>query len=331
MAAISSPPSPAAAPESVTTFSENTVTVLDWDDTLIPSSWLKDQGLTSASLIDGWGITKDMVDACDEIAPYVKDVVQKAQEYGKVFIVTNGTRGWVEKACQIFMPSISKFILGLPIISAADLYGHFSRDPISWKRMAFRRDVLDKAFGRMPMGRGMFISIGDGYAEQEAARNLMAFGSFSHVGDLSVRSLKIVADSSPAILIRQLQEVCQILPRLASGTGNLDLQWNTLPPHGEEEPLDEEFALAVAEPLAEPLAEDLALLVEEPLAEEKKEEDPCRATVEFTGRTLWNESYIRALFPAIHYSQALHLSELPRLKCKVVRSTTPAVGARHDP
>ena len=92
MAAISNPPSPLpqAESEQTTTYSDSTVTVLDWDDTLMPSTWLKGQGLTSAALADKFGITKEMVDACEEVAVHVERVIQKAQEYGKVFIITNG-------------------------------------------------------------------------------------------------------------------------------------------------------------------------------------------------------------------------------------------------
>ena len=311
MAAISEPPSPVSQPqpEHATTYSDSTVTVLDWDDTLMPSTWLKEQGLTSTALADKFGITKEMVDACEEVAPHVERVIKKAQDYGKVFIITNGTHGWVEKSCEVFMPSIRNLVLSLPIISAADLYRYFSKDPISWKRMTFRRDLLDRAFGGMPRANRVVISIGDGYAEQEAARNLMAIGSYSQVGLLSVRCLKIVESSSPAILIRQLEEICQILPNLATQSGDFDLQWNTVP-------------VAVAAPVAVPVP------IAEP--EEKKQEEEDQVVPYLKAVNLWSESYIRALFPVIQGSRFMVVTELPCIKRKVVRSATPAVSGRYE-
>ena len=320
MAAISNPPSPLPQAESehTATYSDSTVTVLDWDDTLIPSTWLKEQGLTGAALADRFGITKEMVDACEEVAPYVQRVIQKAQEYGKVFIITNGTHGWVENSCGLFMPSIRNLVLSLPIISAADLYRYFSKDPISWKRMAFRRDLLDRAFGGMPRAARVVISIGDGYAEQQASRNLMMIGSYSQVGLLSVRSLKIVESSSPAVLIRQLDEICQVLPSLATQSGDFDLQWNTVP-----------LAKPVAAPIA-PVAKTIAplpIVVTEP--EEKKQEEEDQVAPYIKAVNLWSESYIRALFPTLRSNGLLVVTELPQIKRTLARSVTPALGARY--
>jgi len=324
MAAISNPPSPVSQPDSqqAATYSDSTVTVLDWDDTLMPSTWLKGQGLSGAAVAEKFGITKEMVDACEEVAVHVQRVIQKAQEYGKVFIITNGTHGWVENSCGLFMPSIRNLILSLPIISAADLYRYFSKDPISWKRMAFRRDLLDRAFGGMPRASRVIISIGDGYAEQQASRNLMMIGSYSQVGLLSVRSLKIVESSSPAVLIRQLDEICQILPSLATQSGDFDLQWNTVP---LAKPLATPMPAPVAAPLAPPMP--LPVVIEEP--EEKKQEEEDHLVPYVKAVNLWSESYIRALFPALNGKGLLVVTELPQLKRSVARSATPALGVRY--
>ena len=307
MAAISKPPSPVSQPDSqqAATYSDSTVTVLDWDDTLMPSTWLKGQGLTSAALADKFGITKEMVDACKQVAVHVERVIKKAQEYGKVFIITNGVHGWVEKSCEMFMPSIRNLVLSLPIISAAGLYRYFSKDPILWKRMTFRRELLDRAFGGMPRANRVVISIGDGSAEQEAARYLMTIGSYSQVGLLSVRCLKIVESSSPAILIRQLDEICQILPTLATQSGDFDLQWNTVP-------------VAVAAPVPVAIAEP----------EEKKQEEEDQLVPYVKAVNLWSESYIRALFPVLQGKGGLVVTELPQIKRTVARSATPALGAK---
>ena len=333
MAAISEPPSPVSQPqpEHATTYSDSTVTVLDWDDTLMPSTWLKEQGLTSTALADKFGITKEMVDACEEVAPHVERVIKKAQDYGKVFIITNGTHGWVEKSCEVFMPSIRNLILSLPIISAADLYRYFSKDPISWKRMTFRRDLLDRAFGGMPRAKRVVISIGDGYAEQEAARNLMTIGSYSQVGLLSVRCLKIVESSSPTVLIRQLEEICQILPTLATQSGDFDLQWNTVPV-AVPVPAPAPVAVAVVPVAVVPVAVAAPVPVPIPIAEpeEKKQEEEDQVAPYLKAVNLWSESYIRALFPVIQGSRFMVVTELPCIKRKVARSATPAVSGRYE-
>jgi hypothetical protein len=238
------------------------------------------------------------------------------------------------------MPSIRNLVLSLPIISAADLYRYFSKDPISWKRMAFRRDLLDRAFGGMPRAARVVISIGDGYAEQQASRNLMMIGSYSQVGLLSVRSLKIVESSSPAILIRQLDEICQILPSLATQSGDFDLQWNTVPVAAPlAAPVPIPVAAPVPIPVAAPVPMPVAVAAPVPMPvaapvpiaepEEKKQEEEDQLVPYVKAVNLWSESYIRALFPALNGKGGLVVTELPQLKRTVARSATPALCARY--
>jgi hypothetical protein len=146
----------------------------------------------------------------------------------------------------------------------------------------------------------------------------MMIGSYSQVGLLSVRSLKIVESSSPAILIRQLDEICQILPSLATQSGDFDLQWNTVP-------LATPTPVALATPMPMPMP--LPVVIEEP--EEKKQEEEDHLVPYVKAVNLWSESYIRALFPALNGKGLLVVTELPQLKRTVARSTTPALGVRY--
>jgi hypothetical protein len=282
---------------------DNTVFVFDWDDTLMASSWLKSVGFRVPMLVNG-GVTKEMVDACEQVAPHVARVILKAQEYGKVIILTNASKDWVEDGCARLMPSISTLILSIPIISAADLYSHCFWDPISWKKMAFRRDLLDMAFGREKIAPRNIISVGDGYAEQCAARLLMAQGEYSYFGPLTVKSLKIMAESTAVTLSLQLDEIHKNLDMLATHPGNLDIHWTTLP--GQ--------AVKVKEPEEEKKAEEpVAPLA--PLAPYTRHED--------NERDPWEQEILKAIFPALKGKGLVVITELPPIKRKVPRSSTP--------
>jgi len=206
-------------------FSPDKVTVFDWDDTLCPSTALKEMGFNLE--MPYYGITKEITEMCDTLVPHTAAVILRAKEYGKVVIVTNATKDWVEMCVELLMPSIRDVILSVPIISAANLYSHtYYNNPMAWKNLTFKTALLDTAFGssRHPSTTRTVLSIGDGEAERQALHNLRySFGS------MVTKSLKFKERSSPAALIQQLQQTLESFDMLMTHTGNLDLMWTTDP------------------------------------------------------------------------------------------------------
>jgi len=215
MPALASPPE----------FSPERVTVFDWDDTLCPSTALKAMGFDLE--MPYYGITKEVTDMCDTVAPHTAAVIRRAKEYGKVVIVTNATKDWVEMCVQLLMPSIRDVVLSVPIISAANLYAYtYHKNPMVWKNLTFKTALLDTAFGphANPSTTRTVLSIGDGEAERQALHNLR----YSFV-NMVTKSLKFKEYPSPIVLIEELEQTLEAIPMLATHPGNLDLMWTTDP------------------------------------------------------------------------------------------------------
>lgn len=113
-----------------------TLIIFDWDDTLCPTSWirqlLKDHIADSAE----WALAgnkdldyewRDQVpawfgqplpdepevrDAIGHLQNAIIDVIIMAQSLGSVCIVTNAHRGWVEKTTKKWLPKLKQYILG---------------------------------------------------------------------------------------------------------------------------------------------------------------------------------------------------------------------------
>jgi hypothetical protein len=119
-----------------------------------------------------------------------------------------------------------------------------------------------------------------------------------------------------------LDEICQILPSLATQSGDFDLQWNTVP---VAKPVP--VAVAAPVPVAVAAPVPVPIVVAEPEEKKQEEEDQVAPYVKVVN--LWSESYIRALFPALNGKGGLVVTELPQLKRTVARSATPALGARY--
>lgn len=200
------------------TFSEDRVFIFDFDDTLIPSSWLNTQGFKLSKHL--YGITQDMLDACGKVAQHSAALINAAKEYGKVVIVTNATREWVFLASKTFMPSISDLILSLPIFSAADLYESRSKSPTVWKKLTFQNDVLRAVFPVQPAMRTV-ISIGDSEAERQALKYVQ---SLADPETMLAKSVKFKDKPTPESLIQELIVTLEGLHMVATTPESLDLQ-----------------------------------------------------------------------------------------------------------
>lgn len=155
---------------------ENTLIIFDWDDTILPSSWISVRNAEKAasrqssplstpdaytnSLINSidsfgnaderdMGLNSDLQGVLDELSEKVCVTLQLACGLGKVVIVTNAERGWVELSGARFMPKVLNklYELGISVVSARSLYeSAFNPTPISWKLEAFYT-LIQQTFG----------------------------------------------------------------------------------------------------------------------------------------------------------------------------------------
>ena len=204
---------------------ENTLFIFDWDDTLLPSSWLKQNGFNiSGSNITG--TTKEMFYECEQVALHISALIEYTKQFGQVIIVTNATKSWVEFSCTTFMPSIAKMVLALPIISAADLYGGY-KDPHIWKKFAFQREVLELAFPLPTPEQRTIISIGDSDSERFAVQSLT---TIRMPYPILAKSVKFMMFSTPDVLKEQLAATLKEIPMIATIPESLDHQWEYVIP-----------------------------------------------------------------------------------------------------
>ena len=97
-------------------------------------------------------------------------LLTKSKTYGRVYIVTNATEGWVEISASRFLPKVHEVIKNdVTIISARSNYDQlYPRDPLRWKIEAFletRADMNEEVLTNL-------IALGDSHFEIKAAQNL---------------------------------------------------------------------------------------------------------------------------------------------------------------
>merc|ERR1719160_1844633 len=101
--------------------SDVTLIILDWDDTLLPSTWLQQHGL---NIVGPLLPTEEQRALLAQVAKFVIKTLRRAKKLGQVIIITNGEKGWVELSCSKFLPGVLPLLEGIKILSARSTYEH---------------------------------------------------------------------------------------------------------------------------------------------------------------------------------------------------------------
>jgi len=147
---------------------EETFFVFDYDDTILPSTWINRQGLR---LDAGSHPNPQQLAVLGEVAALAAKTIRLARQRGTVIFVTNAERGWIELSCQKFMPTLTPLLENIRMVSARTTYESPSTpSPLDWKMCAFE-DALAHHFGARlgdSSSRKNVLSLGDGIHEREA-------------------------------------------------------------------------------------------------------------------------------------------------------------------
>jgi hypothetical protein len=118
---------------------EDTILIFDWDDTVLPSTWIREQELR---LGDDCIVTEEQQTRLKAMAQHATNTLRIAKRHGRVVLVTNAERGWIELSCQKFMPSLVPSLENVKLISARSTYEHQGvASPFEWKFLAFESEI----------------------------------------------------------------------------------------------------------------------------------------------------------------------------------------------
>jgi len=199
--------------------SEETVLIFDWDDTVLPSTWVQGQGLR---LDDGSEVSAWQREQLAEVANVAAETLRIAKQHGTVIIVTNAERGWIELSCQKFMPTLFPTLENIKVLSARTTYECPQRSsPLDWKLAAFSSEI-QRSFGvetlESPERRKNVLSLGDSVHEREALLR-----ATKDKPNIRSKSLKFVERPDIGQIIKQHSLVTSCFERIVHHDGHLDL------------------------------------------------------------------------------------------------------------
>jgi hypothetical protein len=174
-----------------------TLTIFDYDDTFLPSTYLASLGLR----VDDTGpLPRDLADELTTLEAQVIKILKTSLRHGVVKIVTNAEEGWIELSGGRFMPKLTSFLRDTPDIKLVSARTQFEVDypdnPSSWKIAAFAAEVDDCYPGKRNLN---VLVLGDSLSERDAAHALS-----SRIPSSCVKSIKLVERPTVSQLLRQI-------------------------------------------------------------------------------------------------------------------------------
>jgi len=186
---------------------QQTVFVFDWDDTILPTSWLERIHALNGGRPLRPEVQRQMVSLCT----VALQTLTLAGTMGVVVIITNSAPGWVDQSCQLFMPQLLQQVRGYHICAKP------MHAPLTFKTSTFRREC--RSYGNL-------ISVGDGDAERAASLKLHdpPPGGQAQQVPRHVKSLKLLEVPTCQQLVAQHELLQTRLGDVATFQGNLDLK-----------------------------------------------------------------------------------------------------------
>lgn len=223
--------SPTASPSSPQEAAATCI-IFDWDDTLLPTSFLGDMArVHNASQFMAFGMASPMEtvscqDALKQHGDLIRRVLTSACELGHVAIVTSSVRPWVDRSAEQHLPGLDTAQLfsdlNIPVLYAPESWNS-SMDSMGVVEAytACKRTVMSE-FLNSVCGEGRTlkhaISIGDSPVERDAMRQ--AVQRWEQPVDVMERPLcktiKFMGDPSLKQLSNELQFTMAWLERIVA-------------------------------------------------------------------------------------------------------------------
>ena len=190
----------------------NSIIIFDWDDTLLPTSFLTPGGVFDENII----LPQNEIEKLSKLEHAVLQLLTEAVEKGNVYIITNAGNGWVEYSAKRFYPSLNPILEKIKIISARGKYEKFfPGNSRQWKIEAFLN--LQKTLNMKLVTN--IICIGDSLFEMEAGRILASKFTKAFIKTIKFREAPRLDE-----LLKQLKLVCIQFGSIYSAVKNLTIR-----------------------------------------------------------------------------------------------------------
>jgi len=198
----------------------NNLIILDWDDTLFPTSWTMASGI---DITDHNEMKNRLI--FSNLDNVLHLLLLKLTSKYDVIIVTNAAEKWIRSSFFVLPNSYKLINKKIKIHSARDLYSSTSIDPFMWKVATFSK-VVDEKYNNI-------LSVGDAEYEVAALSNLYSKRK-SHerksngMNKLLGKTLRFIEYPDYNQLIEQLEIFSENIDKIMRANKLLDISFGPI-------------------------------------------------------------------------------------------------------
>jgi len=193
----------------------NTLIILDWDNTLFPTTWITQNAIDVTRIADTQ-YHNSIINYFTELDESLYNFLSKIIKRNKVIIITNAMKNWVTISSSV-LPKTSVLLKSIRIISARSRYqDNYKMD--MWKTNCFQDEVEYELRQINPQN---IISIGDALYEYNATVNLYINNKNSVKRYL--KTIKFVDTPSKEVLIDQINVLNNSIDKIITTRDHVDI------------------------------------------------------------------------------------------------------------
>lgn len=191
----------------------STLIILDWDDTLFPTSWTVSKNIDLINPL----MRKKYAHSFNNLDNRLSRLLTLLQNYGTVVIITNAMNEWVDLSSSV-LPQTKPLLQNIEIVSAREMY-QATYNMHEWKKLAFKY-LISKHHQRTQYNN--LLSIGDADHEYNALIGLYNFESLPYK---YMKSVKFMRSPEYAILLAQLGDLEKNVKYICRSHRHMDLEY----------------------------------------------------------------------------------------------------------
>ena len=197
-----------------------TLVILDWDDTLFPTSWVVKNSID----LNKQEVQRKYIDLFVKLDSLIFNLLKNFLKYGKVVVVTNAMVKWV-KISSAILPNTQKLINEtIDIISARDMYQKkMPGNMFAWKKLIFEQLVMEHFMNKHRVEN--IISVGDADYEFQALVDL--YENFKKKKRI-LKAVKFLSSPTYESLIDQLEVLNKSIHKVCTSKSHMDLKFRDM-------------------------------------------------------------------------------------------------------
>jgi hypothetical protein len=193
----------------------NTIIIIDWDDTLYPTSWTLENNIDLTNPKSRYKYIKYFEKLDDNLS----GMLRVMKTLGDVVIITNAMSEWVELSLSV-LPKTKKIMRKMEVISARARYQNIAKMQ-EWKKYTFLEEIIKRSKSKMYTN---ILSLGDAEFEYNALINLYDAKVLPHK---YLKAIKFIKTADYNIIVEQIRMIKSNISEICSMTRHMDLTFDT--------------------------------------------------------------------------------------------------------